>query len=160
MTDLRQPTLGQPALRGIAFALRDPFPWSVFAGLAREAEALGYSAVFVPEIAGRDALVALGALAGETERLLLGTGIVTMGARTTMLTAMGAATVHERSSGRILLGLGISKVLTLVQQWPTLVSTTSVVVAFVFSAAVGIFFGFYPARKASRLDPIEALRYE
>lgn len=106
MTDLRQPTLGQPALRGIAFALRDPFPWSVFAGLAREAEALGYSAVFVPEIAGRDALVALGALAGETERLLLGTGIVTMGARTTMLTAMGAATVHERSSGRILLGLG------------------------------------------------------
>jgi putative ABC transport system permease protein len=39
-------------------------------------------------------------------------------------------------------------------------STTSIMVAFVFSAAVGIFFGFYPARKASKLDPIDALRYE
>jgi alkanesulfonate monooxygenase SsuD/methylene tetrahydromethanopterin reductase-like flavin-dependent oxidoreductase (luciferase family) len=98
--------LRQPALSGTACALRDPFPWPVFAGIAREAEGLGYAAVFLPEIAGRDALVALGSLAGETERLLLGTGIITMKARTPMLTAMGAATVHERSSGRMLLGLG------------------------------------------------------
>ena len=101
MADARQPTP-----QGIAFALRDPFPWTVLSGLARRGEALGYSAVFLPEIAGRDAFVALGALAGETERLLLGTGIVPMHARTTMLTAMAAASVQERSGGRLVLGLG------------------------------------------------------
>jgi putative ABC transport system permease protein len=58
------------------------------------------------------------------------------------------------------LGVGISRLLSAKMQWPTLTSPTSIVVAFLFSAAVGIFFGFYPARKASRLDPIEALRYE
>ena len=58
------------------------------------------------------------------------------------------------------LGIGGARVLTLVKNWPTLISAESVILAFVFSAAVGIFFGFYPARKASRLDPIEALRFE
>jgi putative ABC transport system permease protein len=60
----------------------------------------------------------------------------------------------------ILSGVGSAKLLSAVAGWPTLISITSVVVAFLFSAAVGVFFGFYPARKASRLDPIEALRYE
>jgi putative ABC transport system permease protein len=58
------------------------------------------------------------------------------------------------------LGIGASKLLSAKMSWPTLTSPTSVVVAFFFSAAVGIFFGFYPARKASKLDPIDALRYE
>jgi putative ABC transport system permease protein len=57
-------------------------------------------------------------------------------------------------------GIGVSKVIAARMDWPTLTSTTSIVVAFLFSAGVGIFFGFYPARKASKLDPIDALRYE
>ena len=60
----------------------------------------------------------------------------------------------------IVLGISASECLSLVAEWPTLVSLEAVVIAFLFSAAVGIFFGFYPARKASHLDPIEALRYE
>src|SRR5262249_51862306 len=44
--------------------------------------------------------------------------------------------------------------------WPLLISWEAVALAFVFAGAVGIFFGFYPARKAAQLDPIQALRYE
>jgi putative ABC transport system permease protein len=57
-------------------------------------------------------------------------------------------------------GVGISHLLAANMHWPTLIPPEWVVYAFLFSAAVGIFFGFYPARKASRLDPIDALRYE
>ena len=60
----------------------------------------------------------------------------------------------------ILLGVGAAKLLSAVAQWPTLISPSSVIIAFLFSAAVGVFFGFYPARKAAQLDPIDALRYE
>ena len=60
----------------------------------------------------------------------------------------------------IIFGIGASRLLSIYAQWPTLISISSIVIAFLFSAAVGIFFGFYPARKAAALDPIEALRYE
>ena len=76
----------------------------------RDAEPAGYTAVFLPEITGRDALVTLGMFAGETRRLLLGTGVLPMRSRTPLLTAMGAATVHERSGGRLILGLGTGEV--------------------------------------------------
>jgi putative ABC transport system permease protein len=60
----------------------------------------------------------------------------------------------------IVLGVGFSKVLSALKDWPVLTPVYWIVLSFMVSAAVGIFFGFYPARKASRLDPIEALRYE
>jgi putative ABC transport system permease protein len=60
----------------------------------------------------------------------------------------------------VVFGIGTSVLVSNFMNWPTVVSPLSIVVAVVFSAAVGIFFGYYPALKASRLDPIEALRYE
>ncbi|MGH9462170.1 MAG: ABC transporter permease [Vicinamibacteria bacterium] len=60
----------------------------------------------------------------------------------------------------IALGAGIARVVGESLDWSTHVSTQSVLLSFGFAAAIGIFFGFYPARKASQLDPIEALRYE
>ncbi len=60
----------------------------------------------------------------------------------------------------ILLGIISSKLITAVLHWPILTSAVAVALAFFFSGFVGVFFGFYPARKAAYLDPIEALRYE
>jgi putative ABC transport system permease protein len=60
----------------------------------------------------------------------------------------------------IVFGIVSSILVSKAMQWPIAVSPFSVIGAVAFSAAVGIFFGYYPARKASRLDPIEALRYE
>jgi putative ABC transport system permease protein len=60
----------------------------------------------------------------------------------------------------IALGIGTSRFLAWKQQWPIVLAPEAILLAFGFAAAIGIFFGFYPARKASRLDPIDALRYE
>ena len=60
----------------------------------------------------------------------------------------------------VLVGLTVSRLLTTGLGWPTMITPSSILVAFAFAGAVGIFFGFYPARKAAELDPIEALRYE
>ena len=60
----------------------------------------------------------------------------------------------------IVLGIVVSVAIPKLVGWPTLISSLAIIGSVVFSAAVGIFFGYYPARKAAALDPIEALRYE
>ena len=60
----------------------------------------------------------------------------------------------------IILGVGASKIISQMFRWPTLISVQALLLSFSFAGGVGIFFGFYPARKAAQLDPIEALRFE
>ncbi len=60
----------------------------------------------------------------------------------------------------ILVGIGGSVALSQAARWNTLISPPAILLAFFFAFLVGVFFGLWPARKASRLNPIEALRYE
>jgi len=89
--------------------------------------------------------IAIGATEGDVQSQFLVEAVV--------LSLMGGA-------AGILFGIGSSYLITQTLGWPVLVSPTAIVAAVIFSMAVGIFFGFYPARKAAHLDPIDALRYE
>jgi putative ABC transport system permease protein len=89
--------------------------------------------------------MAIGATEGDVQQQFLTEAVV--------LSLLGGAI-------GICMGLTASYLITQTLRWPVLVSPLAIVIAVVFSMAVGIFFGFYPARKAARLDPIEALRYE
>jgi putative ABC transport system permease protein len=60
----------------------------------------------------------------------------------------------------VLLGLLVSNLITSILNWPVSVTAQSILMSFVFSSAIGVFFGWYPARKAAGLNPIDALRYE
>ena len=75
---------------------------------------------------------------------------------------LGEATVLSLLGGAmgVLLGVVGSSVLSTALQWPTQIPLPALFIAVVFSAMVGVFFGYYPAYRAAHLDPIEALRYE
>ena len=60
----------------------------------------------------------------------------------------------------IILGITVSELVAKFGGWPVVISLTSILMSFIFSAAIGLFFGWYPARKAAALNPIDALRYE
>lgn len=72
------------------------------------------------------------------------------------------AIVISVTGGLIGIGLGVvsSLLITAILSWPTVISESSIILSFLVCAVTGVFFGYYPAQKASRLDPIEALRYE
>jgi alkanesulfonate monooxygenase SsuD/methylene tetrahydromethanopterin reductase-like flavin-dependent oxidoreductase (luciferase family) len=97
-------------VRALGFALRDALPWSDLSAVVRAAETAGYGRLWLPQISGRDPLVTLGAVAGDTRDLSLATGVVPMRSRTMVVSAMAAATVHERSGGRMVLGIGTGSV--------------------------------------------------
>ena len=82
--------------------------------------------------------------------------------RDILLQFLTEAVLLTTSGGIIgmLLGVAGARLVATLVGWPTLVSVNTIVIAFAFSAGVGVFFGFYPARKAASLNPIEALRYE
>ena len=67
---------------------------------------------------------------------------------------------RDRLTLGIMLGSGGSYLVKQVLHWPTETSVTAIMMSVIVSASVGMIFGFYPALKASRLDPVEALRYE
>ena len=60
----------------------------------------------------------------------------------------------------MVVGVSGAMIISKIMDWPTLISSQAIIIAFLFSAGVGVFFGFYPARKAAGLNPIDALRYE
>jgi 5,10-methylenetetrahydromethanopterin reductase len=90
----------------MGLVLRDPLPWEDALRVVRTAEASGYEAVFVPEIAAREAFTTLTGFGAVTDRMRLGTGVVTLQSRTPTVTAMAAATVQDETGGRFVLGLG------------------------------------------------------
>lgn len=87
-------------------ALRDALPWHDLIQAVQSAEQTGYSALFLPEITGRETFATLAGIATAVPRLLLASGVVPASSRTAQTTAMAAATVQDLSGGRMVLGIG------------------------------------------------------
>jgi 5,10-methylenetetrahydromethanopterin reductase len=95
-----------PEVGRTGVVVRDALPWRQCVQIVQTAEDTGYEAVFVPEISGREAFSSLTGFAGSTSRIMLGTGVVTVTARSPVTTAMAAATLQDLSGGRAILGVG------------------------------------------------------
>jgi putative ABC transport system permease protein len=82
--------------------------------------------------------------------------------RDILLQFLTEAVLLTTCGGIIGMGMGVAGAFAIskIMEWPTLISSQAIIIAFLFSAGVGVFFGFYPARKAAGLNPIDALRYE
>jgi alkanesulfonate monooxygenase SsuD/methylene tetrahydromethanopterin reductase-like flavin-dependent oxidoreductase (luciferase family) len=106
MRTMREESPGGPASRRTGVALREALPWHELLQVVETAEETGYEAVLVPEIRGREAFATLAGFAAATSRIRLGPGVLPITSRAPTLAAMGAATVHEASGGRFLLGVG------------------------------------------------------
>jgi alkanesulfonate monooxygenase SsuD/methylene tetrahydromethanopterin reductase-like flavin-dependent oxidoreductase (luciferase family) len=91
---------------GTGIVLRDALPRDEVREVVQTAQDVGYGAVFVPEIDGREAFATLTTFAHAADRLFLGTGVVTIWTRSPITAAMAAATVHDLSGGRMILGVG------------------------------------------------------
>jgi putative ABC transport system permease protein len=110
---------------------------------------IGIMNIMLVSVTERTREIGLRLAVGARPRDILGQFLIEA---TTLATIGGAIGVA--------LGIGAANAIAKAAGWPSLISPNAVVVAVVFSALVGIFFGFYPARRAARLDPIEALRRE
>lgn len=101
---------------GVALPIPHPLPVQDYIAAAKRAEAVGYESVWIPEVAGPDATSLAAAIAVETKRVRIGTGIISVFTRHPTLTAITAATLGGLSQGRFVLGLGVSSH-TIVQEW-------------------------------------------
>jgi probable F420-dependent oxidoreductase len=111
-------TEAQPAARKVRFPFRgdapgvwghlDSLPVARLMAYARRVEELGFSALWVPDVVGREPFATLGVLAAATERIALGTSIVSIWSHGPQATRMAALTLQEASRGRFVLGLGVS----------------------------------------------------
>ena len=101
---------------GLALPPSPAFSFAELSALAHEAEALGYDALWVPEVAGPDVFTTLATYAAATSRVGLASGVIPIQTRTPPTLAMSFASLHALSAGRAIAGLGVSSTI-IVEQW-------------------------------------------